>query len=662
MELLLINHPLDCPICDKGGECPLQNQAMSHRPRGLPVRRRRSASIPKPLNDLHARCCWTGSAACCASAAPGSPSEIAGDPFIDLMERSSRRADRRRRGRAVQLVLLRQHHPDLPGRRADRRASTGSGPARSTWCPRRACASTARPAAPCAPTTAAGKVLRRLAGDDPAVNEEWNCDKGRWALPVRRPRPTGSPRRWCATRDGELREAQLARGAAGGGRGSARARATARTGSAVLTGGRLTVEDAYAYSKFARAVLQHQRHRLPGPAACRPRRPTSSPLVGRPAGTERHATPTWTRPRPWCWSDWSRRRSARSSSCGCARRARARRKLGRTRRSRRCARPGWRSSAPTVLRGGARRRGGRAHRAAAEPAGGAAPAGRDAAGRRAARRRSRVDCRRPRRWPRTPAPKLAWVPRRAGDRGAVDAGCLPNLLPGGRPVRDAAARAELGDAWGLKTGTHLRLGRAGTPTRSSRPPRPGKLGALLVAGVDPARPGRPGRSPMQALDTVGFLVSPRTAAVRGVPPGGRGLPGRARGGEGGHLPELGGPAAAVRHGARHDRGHRRPGAGRARSGHGRRAGLRRRRRRSGASWRRCPRPKAVRPNAPTVAPGRAGSAGGRAGRAGHLAPAASTWAACSTATTYLAGTARPVDGAAVQGERRRARRWPTART
>jgi len=30
MELLLINHPLDCPVCDKGGECPLQNQAMAH--------------------------------------------------------------------------------------------------------------------------------------------------------------------------------------------------------------------------------------------------------------------------------------------------------------------------------------------------------------------------------------------------------------------------------------------------------------------------------------------------------------------------------------------------------------------------------------------------------------------------------------------------------
>ncbi len=30
MELLLINHPLDCPVCDKGGECPLQNQALSN--------------------------------------------------------------------------------------------------------------------------------------------------------------------------------------------------------------------------------------------------------------------------------------------------------------------------------------------------------------------------------------------------------------------------------------------------------------------------------------------------------------------------------------------------------------------------------------------------------------------------------------------------------
>ena len=29
MEFLLINHPLDCPICDQGGECDLQDQAMA---------------------------------------------------------------------------------------------------------------------------------------------------------------------------------------------------------------------------------------------------------------------------------------------------------------------------------------------------------------------------------------------------------------------------------------------------------------------------------------------------------------------------------------------------------------------------------------------------------------------------------------------------------
>ena len=49
MELLLINHPLDCPVCDKGGECPLQNQAMSNgrsTSRFEDVKR----TYPKPIN------------------------------------------------------------------------------------------------------------------------------------------------------------------------------------------------------------------------------------------------------------------------------------------------------------------------------------------------------------------------------------------------------------------------------------------------------------------------------------------------------------------------------------------------------------------------------------------------------------------------------------
>ena len=45
--------------------------------------------------------------------------------------------------------------------------------------------------------------------------------------------------------------------------------------------------------------------------------------------------------------------------------------------------------------------------------------------------------------------QLAWVPRRAGDRGAVEAGCLPGLLPGGRPLADVAARVDVASAWEL---------------------------------------------------------------------------------------------------------------------------------------------------------------------------------------------------------------------
>ena len=52
MELLLINHPLDCPMCDKGGECPLQNQAMSNG-RGETRFTEEKRTFAKPVADLH---------------------------------------------------------------------------------------------------------------------------------------------------------------------------------------------------------------------------------------------------------------------------------------------------------------------------------------------------------------------------------------------------------------------------------------------------------------------------------------------------------------------------------------------------------------------------------------------------------------------------------
>ena len=47
MELLLINHPLDCPVCDKGGECPCRTRQC--RPHRNPLHRRQ-AHLPKPIN------------------------------------------------------------------------------------------------------------------------------------------------------------------------------------------------------------------------------------------------------------------------------------------------------------------------------------------------------------------------------------------------------------------------------------------------------------------------------------------------------------------------------------------------------------------------------------------------------------------------------------
>jgi NADH-quinone oxidoreductase subunit G len=53
IEMLLANHPLDCPVCDKGGECPLQDQAFSHGPgESRYVEEKRHYEKPIPISDL----------------------------------------------------------------------------------------------------------------------------------------------------------------------------------------------------------------------------------------------------------------------------------------------------------------------------------------------------------------------------------------------------------------------------------------------------------------------------------------------------------------------------------------------------------------------------------------------------------------------------------
>ena len=110
-----------------------------------------------------------------------------------------------------------------------------------------------------------GRVTRRLAGEDPAVNEEWNCDKGRWAFTyatepdrltsplVRDEHGVLVPASWPHALAVAAAGLEAARGAPYP--ASQGAPYEGPRGVGVLVGGRLTLEDSYAYAKFARVAL-----------------------------------------------------------------------------------------------------------------------------------------------------------------------------------------------------------------------------------------------------------------------------------------------------------------------------------------------------------------------------------------------------------------------
>ena len=126
--------------------------------------------------------------------------------------------------------------------------------------------------------------------------------------------------------------------------------------------------------------------------------------------------------------------------------------------------------------------------------------------------------------------RLGWVPRRAGERGALDAGALSGLLPGGRPLADAAARQQAADVWGVGVDTLPRPGgrdldgvvAACSRTPGPSPPRPTRApstaGAVLVAGRRGRRPAGPGGF-LAALRAAPFVVSleQRRSEVTGAP-------------------------------------------------------------------------------------------------------------------------------------------------
>src|SRR3954462_9439520 len=85
LEFLLINHPLDCPVCDKGGECPLQDQTLAYGPgESRFVEEKRHYEKPIPISEVvnldRERCILCDR---CTRFAK----EVAGDPLIHFQDR-----------------------------------------------------------------------------------------------------------------------------------------------------------------------------------------------------------------------------------------------------------------------------------------------------------------------------------------------------------------------------------------------------------------------------------------------------------------------------------------------------------------------------------------------------------------------------------------------
>lgn len=499
MELLLINHPLDCPVCDKGGECPLQNQAMSNgraTSRFIDAKR----TYPKPIS-ISTQILLDRERCILCQRCTRFSEEIAGDEFIDLQMR----------GAVQQIGTFDTQVLDFAGEAPVGRSSLDvSGRPFASYfsgntvqiCPVGALTSAAyrfrsRPfdlvSTPGVSEHDAqgsairvdhrrGVVMRRLSGDDPAVNSEFVTDKDRFAF------------RWQASKErltaplvrvgGELVAASWAEAvdaAADGLRA-----AVDGAGAAVLPGGRLTLEDAYAYAKFARVALRTNDvdHRarphsaeeaefLAHHVAGRTLDVTFADLDAAPAvllvglEPEEEGGVLFLRLRQGL-----RRRGGRALAVAPF----ATRGVERLDGTLLTAAPGTEAEVLDGLVAGS------SDAALADAAAELAKPGAVVlVGERVATAPGALSA--ALRLAQRTGAKLAWVPRRAGERGAVEAGLLPGLLPGGRPVADSAARVDIAAAWGVET-LPAAPGRDLTAILAAA--AAGEIAALVVGGLEVA--------------------------------------------------------------------------------------------------------------------------------------------------------------------------------
>jgi NADH-quinone oxidoreductase subunit G len=243
LEFLLINHPLDCPVCDRGGECPLQDQALAFGPGESRYREaKRTYRKPLPLSPLVAldreRCvlCARCTRFC---------DQISGDRFIELFDR----------GAAEQVSIAPGEDFKSPfSGNTIQICPVGALTARTyrfvarpfdiksgdSICPHCACGCNLRV------DQRRGEVVRHLARDNYDVNDAWLCDKGRFAFqfPDRLNRLT-TP----LVRERGLEPVSYAEAL------TTIAEWSREKPVAILAGGRLSDEDAFALSKLARTVF-----------------------------------------------------------------------------------------------------------------------------------------------------------------------------------------------------------------------------------------------------------------------------------------------------------------------------------------------------------------------------------------------------------------------
>lgn len=552
MEFLLINHPLDCPVCDKGGECPLQNQALSNG-RATSRFHEIKRTYPKPIKISTQILLDRDRCILCQRCTRFS-AEIAGDPFIDLQGRGGGTPGRDIHGQPAQQVgafdpsvlgvAVEGHAPHpvhveiagpdgvggiasgVAGTVGNAELDTTGRPFASYFsgntiqiCPVGALTSAsyrfrARPFDLVSVESIAehdasgsairidhrrGVVVRRLAGDDPAVNEEWITDKDRFAYhwqtgddvlttPLVRDENTGElvAASWSEA-------LQLAH--------QGLMRAVESSGVGYLPGGRLTIEDAYAWSKFARVVtstnnidfrsrahsteeLQFLGHRVAGSGLevtfAQLEKAPRVLLVG--FEPEEEAGSVFLRLRKGVLA-----KKVHVTAIAPF----ASRGLTKVRGDLIVAAPGTEAAVINSLAAD--------HGELLQEL--SQPGAVIIAGERAGLSPGTLSALQV--LADQTGARLAWIPRRAGDRGAIEAGLLPTLLPGGRPVADAEARIDTASAWGVESlPAQIGLDASGIIEAADR----GDLAAVVTGGIDVVDFPEPTRLEA-ALGAAGFVLT-----------------------------------------------------------------------------------------------------------------------------------------------------------